>query len=127
MQPLLKKIKIFDIVLIVVLLLCGIGSSAYIYNGNNAKKTVLIEVSGKSYGIYDLDTDRTIEIEGPQSHITVNIENGAVHVSESGCPQQICKRMGKKSRINDIIVCIPNRMIIRITGKYKKNMEFITQ
>jgi len=105
----------------------GLFSSFYIYGNNNKDKKVIVELSGKVYGVYDLNSDRIIDLKGPQSWAKINIENGYIFVSESGCPQKICKRMGKKNRINELIVCIPNRLIIRIEGEMKNNYEFITR
>lgn len=123
----LKKLKISDFILILLLIMSGLFSSFYIYGNNNKDKKVIVELSGKVYGVYDLNSHRIIDLKGPQSRAKINIENGYVFVSESGCPQKICKRMGKKNRINELIVCIPNRLIIRIEGEMKNNYEFITR
>lgn len=123
----LKKLKISDFILILLLIMSGLFSSFYIYGNNNKNKKVIVELSGKVYGVYDLNSDRIIDLKGPQSRAKINIENGYIFVSESGCPQKICKRMGKKNRINELIVCIPNRLIIRIEGEMKNNYEFITR
>ncbi len=123
----LKKLKIADFILILLLIMSGLFSSFYIYGNNNKNKKVIVELSGKVYGVYDLNSDRIIDLKGPQSRAKINIENGYIFVSESGCPQKICKRMGKKNRINELIVCIPNRLIIRIEGEMKNNYEFITR
>ena len=127
MIHILKKLKIADFILILLLIMSGIFSSFYIYGNNNKDKMVIVELSGKVYGVYDLNSDRIIDLKGPQSRVNINIENGYVFVLESGCPQKICKRMGKKNRINELIVCIPNRLIIRIEGEMKNNYEFITR
>ncbi|MHA1344700.1 MAG: NusG domain II-containing protein [Promethearchaeota archaeon] len=127
MIHILKKLKISDSILILSLIISGLFSSLYIYGDNNKDKKVIIELSGTIYGVYDLNTNKIIDLKGPQSRVKINIENGYVFVSESGCPQKICKRMGKKNRINELIVCIPNRLIIRIEGKMKDNYEFITR
>jgi len=127
MIHILKKLKISDFILILLLIMSGIFSSFYIYGNDNEDKMVIVELSGKVYGVYDLNSDRIMDLKGPQSRVKINIENGYVFVLESGCPQKICKRMGKKNRINELIVCIPNRLLIRIEGEMKNNYEFITR
>ena len=127
MIHILKKLKISDFILILLLIMSGLFSSFYIYGNNNKDKKVIVELSGKVYGVYDLNSDRIIDLKGPQSRVKINIENGYVFVLESGCPQKICKRMGKKNRVNELIVCIPNRLLIRIEGEIKNNYEFITR
>ena len=127
MLELIRKLKLFDVILIIVLFSGGIASSVYMHRGDNGKKRVLVELSGRNYGIYDLNENKTIELTGPHSPVVIKIEDGYVYVLQSGCPQKICKRMGKKNRINDVIVCIPNHLIIRIAGEKKDRFEFITQ
>ncbi len=127
MLYILKKITIPDYVFIILLIFSGIFSSFYIYNNNYDSKKVVVEVSGRLYGVYDLNIDRVIDLIGPHSNVRINIEDGYVFVSESGCPQKICKKMGKKNRVNDIIVCIPNHLIIKIDGEKSNKLEFITQ
>ncbi|NVM04633.1 MAG: NusG domain II-containing protein [Candidatus Helarchaeota archaeon] len=123
----MKKLKIPDFALVVLLIVSGLFSSYYMYGNDNKDKKIIVELSGKVYGVYNLNSNRIIDLKGPQSRVKINIENGYVFVSESGCPQKICKRMGRKNRINELIVCIPNRLIIRIEGKTKNNYEFITR
>ncbi len=122
-----KRMTLPDFVLIVLLVFSGLFCLYSIYDNNYDKKTVIVEISGKIYGIYDLKSDRTIDLNGPHSEVKIDIKNGYVFVSESGCPQKICKKMGKKNKVNDIIVCIPNHLIIRLEGEKKNNYEFITQ
>lgn len=128
MVYILKRMTLPDFILIASLVFSGLFCLYRIYNDNYYKKMVIVEISGRIYGIYDLKSDRTIDLNGPHSEIKINIiKNGYVFVSESGCPLKICKKMGKKNRVNDIIVCIPNHLIIRVEGEKKNNYEFITQ
>ena len=127
MLNILKSMTLTDFVLITLLILSGIFSFYYIYDNNYDKKTVIVEISGKIFGIYDLKSERAIHLNGPHSDVYIQITDGYVFVSESGCPQKICKRMGKKNMVNDIIVCIPNHLIIRVEGEKTNNYEFITQ
>jgi hypothetical protein len=127
MHYILKKIKIADFILIVLLILAGVISSFYLYGNKYKNKKVIVELSGKTYGIYDLNKNTIINLKGQYSDVKINIENGYVFVSESKCPQKLCIKMGRKNKVNDVIVCIPNRLIIRIEGEEENNFEFITR
>lgn len=127
MHYVLKKTKIADFILITLLILTGIISSYYLHSNKHKNKKVIIELFGKIYGIYDLNKDAIISLKGPYSDMKINIENGYVFVSESECPQKLCIKMGKKNRENDVIVCIPNHLIIRIEGEEENKLEFITR
>jgi hypothetical protein len=48
---------------------------------------------------------------------TVLVENGAVFVLEASCPGNDCVRSGKISRSGQSIICLPNKLEIRISGE----------
>ena len=74
---------------------------------------VEIAVNGEVYGIYDLDTDQTIEI-GEKN--ICRIENGAAWMEWADCPDQLCVHHSKISRNNETVVCLPNRVTLTILG-----------
>lgn len=47
---------------------------------------------------------------------TILVEPGRIRVSEAGCPDQICVHQGYISDGTVPIVCLPNKLIIEITG-----------
>ena len=48
--------------------------------------------------------------------LTVAVENGAVRVSESDCPNQDCVHSGAISRAGQSIVCLPARVAVTLEG-----------
>ena len=67
-----------------------------------------------------------IIVPGSLGDTFIDIENGSVHVHSSPCPAKTCIKMGKKSRSGEIIVCVPNKVIIIIHGG-KNELDGITQ
>ncbi len=64
-----------------------------------------------------LDTDGSYEVTARNIHLTVQVKNGAVFVSESDCRDGICRSTPKISRTGQSIVCAPAGVVIRITGE----------
>ncbi len=59
----------------------------------------------------------TLTLEGPGGFSnTITVEKGRICVSKAGCPDQICVHQGYISDGTTPIVCLPNRLIIEITG-----------
>lgn len=58
----------------------------------------------------------TLQVPGARYHITVEAENGRVRVSHSECPSQDCVHTGWVSRSGGQIICLPNRLVITVTG-----------
>jgi len=76
---------------------------------------VEIYKDGKLHSSYPLDADRSIDIDG-EYHNTVVIEGGRVCVAQSDCPGADCVHSGSISDVGRSIVCLPNRVEIRISG-----------
>ena len=58
----------------------------------------------------------TLQVPGARYPITVEAENGRVRVSHSECPSQDCVHTGWVSRSGGQIICLPNRLVIIVTG-----------
>jgi hypothetical protein len=60
------------------------------------------------------DAERTVSTR--LGRVRLEVADGSVRVVESGCPQQLCVRMGKKSRAGELIACVPNALVVRLEG-----------
>ena len=58
----------------------------------------------------------TLDVPGARYPITVEAEHGRVRVSHSDCPSQDCVHTGWVSRPGGQIICLPNRLVITVTG-----------
>ena len=58
----------------------------------------------------------TLDVPGARYPITVEAEHGRVRVSHSECPSQDCVHTGWVSRSGGQIICLPNRLVITVTG-----------
>ncbi|RKX99774.1 MAG: hypothetical protein DRP54_06640 [Spirochaetes bacterium] len=65
---------------------------------------------------YSLDDNRVVRAAGPLGYTIIRIENGEVWVEASPCPEKICIKTGKISRVGQQVVCLPNRVFIEING-----------
>ena len=105
------KVKPYDIILIVALL--AICFTPLFFVGGNGK-TATITVDGVTVVILELDNNATKTIDGIG---TVVLKNGKVHFENSTCPDHSCEKTGEIYRSGQSIICLPNRLVIRIDGK----------
>jgi hypothetical protein len=69
-------------------------------------------------GTYPLDRDQVILIgDKAKPHMKIEIRNGAVRVAESDCPKGVCKHAGWVRTPGRSILCVPNRVLIEVTGE----------
>jgi len=107
--------KVFDAVLIALVAVATVFTAVRVYGGQGEESRLVIESPEGSW-IYDLDTDRTVEIPGPLGITTVHIEGKTAHIISSPCPNQTCVAAAPISRKGEWSACLPNQVIIRIEG-----------
>ncbi len=112
-----KIIRKADIVLFIVLLAFGFAMLFFtIRAASSPGQQVVINVDGNEYGRYPLDQDNVIEIHNGDRQNTVTIKDGGVSMSYSTCENQICVHEGVVTTPGQLIVCLPNYVIVEIEG-----------
>jgi len=85
--------------------------------------TAVVEADGVIICRLDLSVDQHRIITGPLGETDVQVKDGRVRVVESACPHGICVRSGWVARAGDMIVCVPNRVIVRVEGEGEADVE----
>ena len=82
-----------------------------------SKDTVEVVRNGEVLYSFDMRTavDQTIRIEYGDSYNIIEIFEGKIRVSEAGCPDKTCVKMGWLGSAAPV-VCLPNRLEIRFSG-----------
>ncbi|MCD8337731.1 MAG: NusG domain II-containing protein [Lachnospiraceae bacterium] len=75
--------------------------------------SVVVEVNGETYGTYSLNKNQTVRIN--DTNVLV-IEDGEAYMSEATCPDGLCISQGHISVAGTMIVCLPNRVVVQVTG-----------
>ncbi len=121
------KLRKADIALAAVFLIAALliaWWSVHSYIGDRGAK-VRIMTDGSVYGIYDLETDRTVEIETSHGVNRVVISGGEVRMEYSDCRNQYCVEHRPIGRTNEQIVCLPHRVLVIIDGG-EEDIDFVT-
>ena len=105
-----------DVILTVFCVLVSLASIAWVRVWYDSGKHVVVNVDGHRVLELSLDTDVTTTVTGPLGDTTVRVSNGAVSITESPCPHGYCKHMGPIGHRGEVIVCVPNHIMITITG-----------
>ena len=104
---------------LLVLLLAG-SAAFLLLRPKEEGQVARITLNGKVVQEIDLSRVKqpyTLTLEGPGGFSnTITVEKGRICVSKAGCPDQICVHQGYISDGTTPIVCLPNRLIIEITG-----------
>jgi hypothetical protein len=106
-----RPLKIGDILVIILFL------SFVFFLPKKRGEKVIISVDKTNNFVYPLNQDKEIIVKGKLGEAKVVIRDGRVRILDSPCPLKICEKKGWISKRGDFIICIPNRVVIKITGK----------
>jgi hypothetical protein len=106
----------FDVILIILILFASTGVILFTELGLNWQLSETPEAvvyhEGKLLEHLSLDKDREIVLL--EGKMTLEIKDERVRVKKSDCPRQICVSRGWIKRPGQVIVCVPNKILIEI-------------
>lgn len=115
-----KKVRLKrDIILVLSMVI--IAAAAFLIINFAVKKDgsyAVIKVDGNVIKTLDLNSgETTIEVNGYQGGVNkVVINDRKVSMTEADCPDELCVKTGKISRVGETIVCLPHRVVVEIKG-----------
>jgi hypothetical protein len=118
-----------DLKLVIIILLIALSFYAYkiyfnsdedkkalVYYENRLVKTIILTTPGKEEFI----------VKGYNGDILIEVENSKVRVKKETSPLHICSKQGWVSNANDILVCLPNKVVIKIVTN-KEDIDAIVR
>ena len=125
----MKRIRKNDIIFIVILVVL-VGGVAMFFSlrPQNAGAQVVVTVDGEEYGRYSLneDTEVPIELEGVTTNLLI-IKDGEADMTEADCPDKLCVHQKAISKNHETIVCLPNKVVVEITGSEESGFDTIAK
>ena len=62
----------------------------------------------------NLKIDNTYTVEGYNGDVTLEVLNGKIKVSDEISPKHLCSRQGYISNSYESIICLPNKIVVKI-------------
>jgi len=88
----------------------------------------IIDEGGHDHYRFNLNENKLIICHGPIGETVIQIQDGKARVLRSDCPNQICVNSGTIDRAGQIIVCVPNKVLLKIQGDKKmQSLDVITE
>lgn len=109
------KKKDFILISAVLLIVSVTFSINYFVNTKKGEK-IEIYVDNKLYKTYDIDDEDEIKIESEKGYNLIKIHNHGVEITEASCPDKVCINEGFIEKPSKSIVCLPNKVHIKITS-----------
>lgn len=108
------RLTVWDGGLMGILLLAALVAWPLMRGPEGAR--VIVERDGRVLFSAPLDTHRRVSLDGPYGPTVVLVEQGQVRIESSSCPRHLCQRQGSIQRQGQMLVCLPNRLLVRICG-----------
>ena len=85
---------------------------------------VTVTVDGDVYGTYSLAEAQEIDINGT-NHLSIH--DGEADMADADCPDKLCVHQRAISRDRETIVCLPNRVVVEVTGAEEPAFDSIAK
>lgn len=112
-----------DIVLAVVIIL---GAAALMVGQSLGRSTdggreVIIQVNNQEFrrvSLSQVSGVATVDVPAGDGHRAVVevASDGRARIKESDCPDKVCVRTGWIANPGQVIVCLPNKIVVRVEG-----------
>ena len=111
----IKPLRKADILLFFILLACAALLAVLpLARATGSEHKVRVTSGGEVVGIYPLEIDIEVEVDRDGHHNIVSIKDNKVHMEYSNCKNQICVNTGEIAETGEVIVCLPNYVIVEI-------------
>lgn len=105
-----------DTILIIGLFIFSLVLNYLLIPNTQNGKMAVIRVNGKEIKRLELYREQRFEFLGTQGKFIVLVKDNTVRMLDSTCPDKLCVRIGSINKPNQVIVCVPNRVVIKIEG-----------
>jgi len=104
-------------VAVIVLLCAAVVAVALPKAAGGRPARAEVEADGKIVVTLDLARDGVSEAVGPLGVTRIEVRGGRVRVLSSPCPRQACRHGGWIGAAGEMLVCLPNQIVIRLPGQ----------
>jgi hypothetical protein len=123
-----KKMGRQDYLFLGALLILGVALTLGIYCFSKTGSRIVVTVDGSTYGVYELDEPRRIEItlDGRVANLLV-VKDDTAYMESADCPDELCVHQGAISKSGQTIVCLPHRLVVEVTGGKEADYDTISE
>ena len=105
-----------DIKLVLILLFIILSFFIYKSINNSENKIAKVYYDDKLIKTISLDKDELYTVKGYNGEVVIEVKNNKIRVIEETSEKNLCSKQG----YGDIIVCLPNKIIIKVENDDNK-------
>ena len=116
-----------DVILISVIAFLALALFVFLKLTGHFGAYAVVSVDGKEIAGLPLSEDTVYRIEGVDGYNELVIEDGRAYLSDADCPDKLCVKMGSISKEGESIICLPHKVVIRITGGEENDVDVMVE
>ena len=105
-----------DILIILLLALIGYFAIFLSHKNEFGNPMAFIQIDNVTEYEVDLQKNQIILLNQFSPAVKVEVRNKSIGISKNDCAQRICIRMGFISHVGQMVVCVPKKILIYISG-----------
>ena len=122
----MKSFSKNDLYLIIAFLAVFALITVFLHLTGKEGTQVQVSVDAKVIATYPLSEDISVVIDGFGGGTTrLEIKGGSAYLTDTSCPDHLCEKMGKINSVGQSIICLPNRVVVEITGDYSSEYDAV--
>ena len=118
-----------DILVVLAVLACALAVFLLFRpaGGNFLTATVVLDNEEIArFALSTLSQPQTLEVTDCPYPLRIRVEPGRIRVEESGCPGGDCVHTGWADTAGEQIICLPNRLVITVSGSAGNQIDAVT-
>ncbi|UNC90915.1 NusG domain II-containing protein [Candidatus Contubernalis alkaliaceticus] len=120
----------YDILIWIIIVALALGGMFYYYNiASSGEHFVSISVNSIEFEpipLTESNNNFRKEIEGINGLTIIEILDQRVRVISSACPDKLCVHSGWIDKPGQLLVCLPNKVVVRIISDEQQDIDFYT-
>ena len=108
----MKTRYLYDVLLVLALILVSSVLYFFVRYGADVGGTVRVSVGEDAAVEYPLSRNASYSLNGGTNVLI--IKDGEAFIEEADCPDGLCIRQGRISRVGERIVCLPNKILVEV-------------
>lgn len=104
-----------DYILVAVLLLIAAASYILFTLSDEKPNKIVVRVDGEIVETFDISQDGTYSLNNGTNILV--IKDNEAWLTEANCPDKLCVKQGKISKVNQCITCLPNKLTVTVEGE----------
>jgi hypothetical protein len=84
----------------------------------------IISVDGAIWKTVALGADDKIIYDSGDRKSIIAVKDGRIYIEESSCPDKLCVRQGALKDAGSVVVCLPNRLSVRLVHTNATNEKY---